>query len=463
VEEKMRLVVFTLLLGCLLGTPAWGQGEKNIPVSEPDFTGITVLDLQTAQRLSLEQNPGVAAARARFEQARARVRQASAAWWPSVDVNGQLMRTRRSDTAYDALYAFPGQSLDRSYDSSSAALKASWLLFDGFYRKFQQKQMELGRQSAKAARLDIQRQLISAVAEAFYNAQLTGTKVEIAEADRAFYKRQVADANSRYEAGTGAWGDVLNFKVQLNRAVTTQMLEKRQYEAAMYGLAALLGVRDAAFPQGMRLAELDKECTINCTLDDADTLIKEALAVRPDINRLSLQVAEAEAATGKAEAPFWPKVQLDGAVNGTNQDGYGLSDEDFGNYIAVNVGWNLFSGGADKARLFEAKQRRREIAFTLADLRNKVAAEVQQDIALFAAAGEQVRLQRESVALVEENRRLAQSEYDAGAASLVRLNEAQRDLTTTYSRLAQALVNYQLTRQRLLAATGRNLLPFQKL
>ena len=86
--------------------------------------------------------------------------------------------------------------------------------------------------------------------------------------------------------------------------------------------------------------------------------------------------------------------------------------------------------------------------------------EVRQDVALLAAAREQVRLQRESVDLVEQNRELAQSEYEAGSASLVRLNEAQRDLTTTYGRLAQALVGYHLARQRLLSATGRNLVPF---
>ena len=62
-----------------------------------------------------------------------------------------------------------------------------------------------------------------------------------------------------------------------------------------------------------------------------------------------------------------------------------------------------------------------------------------------------------AVKLVQENRNLAKNEYDAGEASLVRLNEAQRDLNTTYSRFAQALVSYHLAMQRLLAATGQNL------
>ena len=457
----MRQVLFTLIVSSFLINSAW-CAEK-IPASGPDFSGITVLDLQTAQRLALEKNPGIAAARMRFEQARARVAQATGTWWPSIDLSGQGMRTRRSDTVYDSarqLSAMTGSSVDRHVESSMASLQGSWVLFDGFYRSFLQDQMEFAEKSFATARLDSQRRLVSAVAEAFLNAQLIETKVKIAQADKIFYEKQVSDAQSRFEAGTGAWGDVLNFKVQLNSALTSLMLGSRQFEAAKYGLAALLGVADAVFPKSLRLAELDTDQAVDQAPEDTEKLIADALAARPDLRRLSLQVQEADAATGKAKAPFWPKVQLAGALNGASQDGYSLDDEDFGNYIALNASWNLFSGGSDKAKLFEAKQKKREAAYNMADLRHTVVSEVRQYIALLAAAREQVRLQRESVTLVRENRKLAQSEYEAGASSLVRLNEAQRDLTTTYSRLAQAVVSYHLARQRLLAATGQNLALF---
>jgi len=456
----MRRVFFILLISSLLGTPAWSAEET--PISGPDFTGITVLDLQTAQRMSLEENPGIAAARARFEQARARVAQATGAWWPSIDLSGQAMRTRRSDIAYESAQQFDvmsGQSTDRNIESSTASLQGTWVLFDGFFRSFLQDQMEFGEKSFDAARLDSQRRLVSAVAEAFLNAQLTQTKVKIAAADKEFYEKQLVDAENRFNAGAGAWGDVLNIRVQLNSALTSLMLEKRRFEAAKYGLAALLGVTNATFPESLHLAELDRDCT-TVVDQDAQKLIDEALAARPDLNRLSFQVQEAEAATGKAKAPFWPKIQLAGALNGSNQDSYSLQEDNFGNYIALNASWNLFSGGTDRAKLFEARQKKREAVYNLADQRNTVVSEVRQYIALLAAAAEQVRLQRESVILVEENRKLARSEYDAGASSLVRLNEAQRDLTTTYSRLAQALVSYHLARERLLAATGRNLALF---
>jgi len=463
----MKQVIFVLLLSCLLTTAAWGRGrgEQEQALAEgPDFSGIEVLDLETAQRLALQGNPGIAAAGARLEQARARVRQAVAAWWPSLDGTANAARTRRSTNEQELqeyYSAMSGQTDDQTYNSSAAGLQASWILFDGFYRAFNQEQMEWGEKSSADALQDVRRLLVAAVAEGFFNAQLAQTKVQIAEADMRFYEKQLQDAQNRFEVGTGSWGDVLNIKVQLNTARTSAMLGRREYEAAKYGLAALLGVPDAVFPATVRLAQLDKDFRPSENFEtEAEALIDEALSTRPDLRRLAMQIREAEAATGQAKARFWPTVQLGGAVNGVRQWDVSLSGDDFGNSIAINMSWNLFSGGADRARVFEARHKRREIAYSMADLRNKVASEVRQDIALLAAAREQTRLQRESVGLVEQNRELAQSEYEAGTASLVRLNEAQRDLTATYGRLAQALVGYHLARQRLLAATGRNLLFF---
>lgn len=458
----MKQLYAAFFLVSLMATCVVAAEEATL--TPPDLSTTRILDLQTAQKIALKGNPDMAAAMSRIEQARARVSQAVAAWWPSLDVTWNGNRTRLSDNIYaknQALAQFYGQSLDRTTDNYSAGAQATWVLFDGFYRSFKQQQAEFNEKTLSAAHKDSQRLLVNGVAEAFLNAQLAQTNVDISAADDTFYTSQLRDAQNRYDVGVGSWGDVLNIKVQLNSAKTSLLLNQRQFEAAGYGLATLMGVPQASFPPELRLAELDKDFAISTTIKkNPEALISEAQAIRPDIQQLEMQEQEARAGSGQAKSPFYPQVQLVGAVNGARQGDVSLTGEDFGNMVGVNVAWNLFSGGADKARLFEAKQREREVAYTLASLRNKVAAEIRQDLALLAAAQEQVRLQRDSVELVKENRELAKNEYEAGEASLVRLNEAQRDLTTTYSRLAQALVGYHQARHKLLSATGRNLQPF---
>lgn len=429
-------------------------------VVAPDLASIKVLDLRTAQQLALAGNPDLVSAQARVEQAKARVDQAVAAWWPDVDLTAVGLHQRLSDTSYavsDALASLYGGEADQTTENFSTGIQATWLLFDGFYRSFNEEKANYDQQSNEASLINSRRLLVTAVAEAFYNAQLAQTNVDIAEADKAFYTRQLEDAQNRFDVGAGAWGDVLNIKVQLNSAETSLMYNQRQFEAAGYGLAALLGLTDAAFPNHVSLEPLDRKAAAVPFEENIDRLIDAAMNTRPDVQQMEMMVKQAEAGAGMAKAPFYPQVQLAGAVNGARQGDVSFTGDDLGNTVSINIAWNIFSGGEDKARLVEARMARREANYTLANLRNQIVSEVRQDIALLQAAQEQVRLQRESVSLVEENRDLAKNEYEAGEASLVRLNEAQRDLTTTYGRLAQALVSYHLAQQRLDSAIGRNL------
>lgn len=454
------IVTLVLAIFCLQGGESFAQKSA----TPGDLGQIKILDLKTAQQIALAGNPNMAAAQARVEQARARVQEAVASWWPSLDLRASGARERLSDTSFQynrALASIVHMSADQTNENYSAGLQATWVLFDGFYRDFKEQQATFDQRANTASMADSQRLLVNSVAEAFLNAQLKQTNIDIAQADKTFYLRQLEDAENRYNVGAGPWGDVLNIKVQVNSAKTSLIMAQREFEAAGYGLAALMGLEDAILPPHLRLQPLDRKGAISPNKEKVETLIEEALAARPDILQLEMMVKEADAARGMAKAPFYPKVQLAGSLDGAREGDMGLEGDDFGHTVGVNMSWNLYAGGADKARVIESEQAKREAVYTLANLRNSVAAEIRQNMAMLAAAEEQVQLQRETVKLVQENRDLAQNEYEAGESSLVRLNEAQRDLTTTYGRFAQALVGYQLQKQKLLAATGRNLADLQ--
>jgi Outer membrane protein len=132
-----RIVVGVMMLFCCLGTVA-AAAEKHSGTI--DLAALKILDLQTAQTIALASNPDMAAAQARVEQARARVRQAAATWWPSLDLNGGGARQRLSESSYRAssnLYSKFGLSTDQTTEQYSANLQATWVLFDGFLSQFQ--------------------------------------------------------------------------------------------------------------------------------------------------------------------------------------------------------------------------------------------------------------------------------------------------------------------------------------
>ena len=88
------------------------------------------------------------------------------------------------------------------------------------------------------------------------------------------------------------------------------------------------------------------------------------------------------------------------------------------------------------------------------DLELKVNSDVMDALTALQAALDQLSLQRTNEALVEQNRDLVEKEYKAGQGSLVRLNEAQRDLVIVRSRLALARISLRQAWIGIKTATG---------
>jgi outer membrane protein TolC len=152
---------------------------------------------------------------------------------------------------------------------------------------------------------------------------------------------------------------------------------------------------------------------------------------------------------------------LAGSLDGERTDSARFEGDDFGNTVGLYMTYRLYSGGDRRARLAEAKYQRREADENLAALKIQVSADVQEAVARVKSAQFELELQRRNAVLVLKNRDLVAKEYQAGQASLVRLNEAQRNLNQAQTRLALARVGLRQALKNLNASTGRILLPFE--
>ena len=147
-------------------------------------------------------------------------------------------------------------------------------------------------------------------------------------------------------------------------------------------------------------------------------------------------------------------VVLAGSLDGERVDDPGFGQDDFGNRVQVGLSYNLFAGGFTQAKVREVRQRRVELEKRLEELVLSATSDIRSSVALVMTAQTQVALQRENVDLVQRTRDLVEKEYNAGQGSLVRLNEAQKDLTTAQSNLALALVGLRQAWVELETRTG---------
>ena len=459
-----------------------------------------VLDLDTAQRIALESNPSVDAARARIDQAKARVKQAQSAYFPSIDLTGGASKTWLAENDYRAARngAFVGSvqgfnqalgaasapgtplvanvlgltqavtgpyyaraGVDNSVDSYNAGFTATWLLFDGLAREFSNAAARLGRKEAEALRGEVQRQLLAGVAGAFYNVQLQRENIQIAQANLEFNQRLLKEAKARRRVGSGSLSDELNFEVRVHAAESSLLQVAKARNIARIGLAALMGVPDAALADTVQVAELTTETPEELAppLDTAG-LIQRGLAGRPDMIQSDYAVARAKAGVGSSRAAFFPMVSAFASRDSQHTDEFKLGEDDWSTTVGVNVSLNLFAGGRKRAAVAEAKAAHTEAERNRDSAEIAVASEIREAVEEVVTAQKELVLQRTNAEYVQRNRSLVEKEYKAGQTSLVRLNEAQRDLVQAQAQLALARVSLRNAWHALRTATAETLAPY---
>jgi len=465
----------------------------------PDLSGVLTVD--AALRIALEQNPTLEVVRTRIEQAKQRVIQARSAYFPTVNARYGVTKTWLPDNQLDAQRSaiwrqqrgalsqqFRGiggaggvgggldvptlasnlviwgattrnaLDIDTTREQYTGSLQANWIVFDGFERKFNYASARLAREEFETLYDEFSRQLLAAVADTYYRAQLARQFITIAEADQEFQERQLRDAEARRRVGTGSLSDMLNFEVGKNRAMANLLDATRAYDIALIGLATLLGFPESQFPEGVSLLEIEAERPAEMAQPEEDDLVFLAFEQRPDVLQQRLAIDRSEAGVGAARAPFYPRVVASASVDALREDTAWPDANDYSRTLGLSVTYELFAGGRNRAALVEARERAKEAQWELTALELEAAQEVRTAAESVRIAQQLLMLERRNAELVERTRDLVEREYRAGQASLVRLNEAQRDYIQAEANLVSALVGLRRAWYELRSATGETLL-----
>ncbi len=521
--QSNRLALIVLIVAVSLAA-GWAVADDTLQASS---TLPRVLDLATAQRLAMSDNPSLLAAEARVKQARALVWQARSAWFPQIDLNATASNTWLSETDYrraksaawdpywegyaqsavipgiagqsQAFGAYAAQSilalpavpnrypgtgmlalqlaqsfprvLIQAYDSRSRidssvenyqlSLSASWLVFNGFDRKFTNAQAKFGWKETEAAVDEARRLLLAAVAQAFYAGQLARESMAIAEADEAFNQRLLKEAKVSREEGAGSLSSELNFEIAVNAARASSISATQQYRMALIGLAELMALPGAGFPEDAELAPLVQESLLDLDPPDTPRLLDYAYTHRPDVAQGGYAVQRTRAGVGQSRAAFYPTISAvaskDASLTG---NAHFHAMEDFSTTVALNGTYTLFAGGRRIARVREAKAAKVEAERMLEFTELAVGGDVRETVEELDSAQKQLVLQRANATFVQRNRDLIEKGYRAGQDPLALLNQAQRDLVSAQSSLAIARVSLFLAWHNIRTATAETLEPY---
>lgn len=426
----------------------WGASGEVLPL---------VLTLEEAQQIAVEDNPNLKAAEARVEQADAVLRQARSSYFPTVSSSVTASVTKLSDDDFDAAKAgafFTGSTADDTAESYRGNVTIAYLVFDGYGRKFRTASAKFGTLRSSAAHLESKRLLLNAVALAFHNVQLSRESINISIADEAFNSRQLNEAQRRHEVGTGSLSDTLNFEIRIRSARSSLLESERSHSLALIALTRLMGVTHDRVPEGLDVAPLVAERDEEMALPDETEWIAYSLAHRPDLLELEHVVAQTDANVKVSRSTFYPSLVASASADAFRRDNAFFEDDNTSKTLGLQLQYDIFTGGFRKARLHESKAVAREFERVLDGQEIAVTAEVREAIQQLETSQKLLVLQDETTVFVEENRQLVEKEYNAGQGSLVRLNQAQRDLISQQASYAFARVSLRQAWVNLHTATG---------
>ncbi|MBI3661745.1 MAG: TolC family protein [Acidobacteria bacterium] len=462
-KTSRQVVQWVMLAGLLLACGGVARAQATVQNPATSLAAGEALTLEQAVRMALEKNPALKAQAEESNVARAQTAQARAAWFPWVNFSQSFLRgndpvyvfgTRLRQRQFTAAnFALPGLNAPAPLNNSLTRVDGQMMLFDALrthYRVAGARRMETAADfSTEQARQD----LILRVVRAYY-----GVIVARENFSAAREALRTAEANEQRvtdleKAGLVVASDKLSAQVFVAQMKEREIRAANQVALARMALGHELGLGPSAMkePQDALTEPGGSEATGTATMDEWE---KVALAERPALRAAELQQQATASGTKVAKAEFAPKV---GVFANFERDAESLGGGPSGtNWTAgARVEVNVFAGGADRARLDEARARERQAANQVEYFRSGVRLEVRQAFLEVSAAEQRAAAARDAVEQAKESLRIIQNRYEAGLATMTDLLRAQTAQLEARTGYFAALHDWQVARAQLERAAGR--------
>jgi OMF family outer membrane factor len=437
-----------------------------LPV-KPDQVRIQQLrpiGLSESLNLAEVNNPNLKAIASQVEQAQSNLRAQIALWYPNINLNASSLPTYTGGQQFSlGGFSGGGSQLTDGLTSTSlwrmtAALEASW----GLINPTRTPQIAAARdefEKAKNQYLIALRDLRLQVAQTYFDLQQSDDGVRIGQESVRASLVSLRDAKARYQAGVDTKLAVLQAETQLARdqQVLSDFLASQ--EVARRTLAAFLDL-----PQTVTPTAKDASGVLGTWQASLQDSIVAAYAFREELDQAILDISIANSNANTQLGQVQPFLNIVNTLNAGRNTGYFNTDPVLvpdGNYgwnvdntIGLNLSWNLFDGGAARARYRQGKQRAQENTFRFAQRRDAIRQEVETSFYELEKNNRNITTTAREVISARESLRLARLRFQAGVTTQREVVDTQRDLTQAEVRHSNAINDYNKRLVELQRRTG---------
>ena len=358
-------------------------------------------------------NPSLAAALARYDEARALEREAASTLYPQM--NAQALATTNKQSA-DRPLRVGGPSY---YADNQIGGAASYELDLWGQVRNQVASARAGAQASAADMASVRLSLQAEVADDYLNLRGLDAQADLLQRTTAAYQAALNLTQDRYNGGAVSGLDVDQARTQLETAKAQQAEVTAQRALMEHAIATLVGVPASSF----NLPARDNLPTVpRVPVSTPSALLQR----RPDIAAAERRVASANAQIGVARAAFFPTISLSAGAGLENAGQANLLNASNSFWtLGPSLAMSLFDGGLRNAQVRQAKAALDEAGDNYRTTVLGAFQEVEDNLALCNDLAVEADRQAAAVTSARATEDLALFRYQQGATTYLDVVTAQ--------------------------------------
>ncbi|MEO1431812.1 MAG: TolC family protein [Cyanobacteria bacterium J06633_8] len=395
------------------------------------------ITLEQAFELAKRNNQELQVSLLQLERAQAGVKEAQATLWPTLGLNGRLVRQRSAgEQLQNRLTPDVARTELESTTAFTGSLQLNYDIYTGGRGTARIRQAE---EQLRLQELDVERlseEIRLNVATEYYNLQQADEQVRISKESVVNAEASLRDARALEKAGVGTRFDSL--RTQVNLANSQQQLTnaRSQQRIARRTLATRLNLGQSA-----TLSAADPVKLAGLWRRSLENSIVLAYQNRPELQQQLAQRNISEQQRREALTQLSPQISF--VANYELLDIFDDTAATSNGYsIALTASMSLFDGGASRARAAQFKIDS-EIAETqFSSTRNQIRFQVEQAYSSLESNRENVQTSEAALNQARESLRLARLRFQAGVGTQLEVLDAENALTQAEGNRVNAILDY---------------------
>jgi len=408
----------------------------------------TITPYMTVEQ-ALKHSPQLQALNHSQQAAQFDLKQSRGRYLPSVDLSLGYGSEQHSDSATRRAGSDPNDS-DWS-SRGDAALRLTQKIYDGGETsqqvEIQQALLDSANFQIKSAAQGVALGAITAHLDVFKQREL----VDLAKKNLHAHQDIHQSLAEREQAGAGNIADVTQAQARMARAQSTLYLSNADLSKSLANYTRMVGVS----PRSENITYAGVPETLPKTLEKALELMVQG---NPELQVMAAALVEADARVALARSPYKPKIdiQLSSRYNDQLEGDRSWQNT---NDAMLNLSWNLFNGGQDKAGAAAALARKYQSRSTRDDKLFELQEATAAAWATYKSLHGQKVAYRDAVDYSQKTFDAYLHQFSVSQRSLLDVLSAENEYFQSASQLVSVTVNETLAAYQILALTGNLQVP----